>query len=100
MKFDLFPASTDFHDSELQRATVEQLPLAGSVPCVVASAEDCLISKLQWYREGGEVSDRQWNDIGGILVQNPDLDWEYVNGWAARLGVADLLAKARVEAEL
>ncbi|MEO8595605.1 MAG: hypothetical protein ABI759_19965 [Candidatus Solibacter sp.] len=100
MKFDVFPADTDFHDSELQRATMEQLPIEGSLPCVVASAEDCLLSKLQWYRQGGEVSDRQWGDIGGILAQNPDLDWAYVNGWAARLGVTDLLAKARVDAEM
>jgi hypothetical protein len=33
-------------------------------------------------------------------VQNPELDWDYVNRWATRLGVAALLEKARVEAEL
>lgn len=100
MKFDVFPASTDFHESELQRASITELAMEGAEPCMVATAEDCLLSKLQWYREGGEVSDRQWRDIGGIIVQNPDLDWEYVNSWAARLQVAELLARARVEAEL
>ena len=100
LKYDVFPASTDFHEAELERAKRTPLRIEGAEPCPVASAEDSLLAKLQWYREEGEVPDRQWNDIGGILAQNPKLDWEYVNGWAARLRVADLLAKARVEAEL
>ena len=99
MKFDVFPALTDFHDSELERATPTPLRIEGAVLCPVATSEDSLLSKLQWYRDGGEVSDRQWNDIVGILANNPDLDWEYVNSWAARLHVADLLARARVDVE-
>ena len=100
MKFDVFPALTDFHDSELERAMPTPLQIEGAKPCPVATPEDSLLSKLQWYRQGGEVSDRQWNDIGGILVQNPNLDWEYVNSWAARLGVTDLLEKARADSQL
>jgi hypothetical protein len=100
MKFDVFPALTDFHDSELERATPTPLRIEGAKPCPVATAEDSLLSKLQWYRQGGEVSDRQWSDIGGILVQNPNLDWDYVNSWAARLGVTTLLEKARAESQL
>ena len=46
------------------------------------------------------MSDRQWSDIGGILVQNPNLDWDYVNLWAARLGVTGLLEKAQADAQL
>ena len=30
---------------------------------VVESAEAYVLSKLSWYREDGETSDRQWNDI-------------------------------------
>ena len=100
MKFDVFPALTDFHDSELERAMPTPLRIEGAKPCPVATPEDSLLSKLQWYRQGGEVSDRQWNDIGGILVQNPNLDWDYVNSWAARLGVSDLLEKARADSQL
>jgi hypothetical protein len=100
LKYDVFPASTDFHESELERAKPTPLRIEGAELCPVASAEDSLLAKLQWYREGGEVSERQWNDIGGILIQNRNLDWEYVNLWAGRLRVSDLLAKARVEAEL
>jgi len=100
MKFDVFPALTDFHDSELERAMPTPLRIEGAKPCPVATPEDSLLSKLQWYRQGGEVSDRQWNDIGGILVQNPNLDWDYVNSWAARLGVTGLLEKARADSQL
>ena len=98
-KVDVFPAREDFHRTQLDRATV--LPLGEDrIPCVVTTAEDILLAKLRWYRDGGEVSDRQWSDIGGIIIQNPNLDWEYVNLWATRLGVTDLLARARVDAEL
>ena len=98
-KFDVFPALTDFHDSELERATHAPLKTEGATLCPVATPEDSLLSKLQWYRQGGEVSERQWNDICGIIVQNPSLDWDYVNLWANRLHVADLLARARLDAE-
>jgi hypothetical protein len=31
----------------------------------IASAEDSIVRKLDWYRRGGEVSDRQWRDVLG-----------------------------------
>jgi hypothetical protein len=98
MKFDVFPALTEFHDSELERAKVTPLRMEGAAPCPVATPEDSLLSKLQWYREGGEVSDQQWSDIIGILAQCPSLDWGYLNGWAVRLRVIDLLEKAQADA--
>ncbi|MCE7873310.1 hypothetical protein DYH09_23445 [bacterium CPR1] len=58
-----------------------------------------LLAKLRWYRMGGEVSDRQWRDILGILlVQAESLDPAYLEHWAERLGVLDLLEKARQQA--
>ena len=98
LKVDVFPAREAFHGTQLDRATVLHLG-EGMVPCVVTTAEDILLAKLQWYRDGGEVSDRQWSDIGCIISVNPGLDWEYVNSWAARLHVTDLLARARADAE-
>jgi hypothetical protein len=60
----------------------------------VKSAEDTLLRKLLWYRLGGEVSDRQWEDVRGILnVQAERLDMVYLNDWADRLGLRDLLAR-------
>ena len=34
----------------------------------VYTPEDILLQKLRWYRLGGEVSDRQWRDILGIVL--------------------------------
>jgi hypothetical protein len=65
----------------------------------VASAEDIVLSKLEWYRLGGEMSDRQWRDALGVLkVQGERLDLEYMRRMAAGLGVADLLSRALEEA--
>ena len=49
----------------------------------------------RWYRLGGEVSDRQWRDILGIvLVQENRLDEEYLRDGARLLEVPDLLDRA------
>ncbi|KAB2967096.1 MAG: hypothetical protein F9K18_04715 [Thermoanaerobaculia bacterium] len=66
-----------------------------------ASAEDVVIHKLRRYRMGGDVSERQWLDVLGVLkVQKPTIDRDYLACWAAELGVADLLARALDEAGL
>ena len=65
----------------------------------VDTPEDTVLHKLEWYRAGGEVSDRQWSDIVGVLdVQGDALDRAYLDRWAAMLGVDDLLARAWDEA--
>lgn len=98
-KFDLFPAAGEFHESELRRATEMPLELGGSrTVCQVATAEDILLAKLQWYRQGGQVSERQWSDILGILAANAELDAAYLNQWAERLKLGDLLERVRKEA--
>ena len=93
-KFDFFPAGTDpFKRTELQRRMfVESAPLGGEpVEWALATAEDTILSKLAWFRAGGETSERQWNDLRGVLrISGPRLDREYLAAWAARLGVADL----------
>jgi hypothetical protein len=97
-KFDIFPATEEFHQAQLERATRESVEILGStVECPVATAEDILIAKLQWYRIGGETSGRQWEDIAQIIVRNPALDRQYLSTWAARLRVSDLLERALAE---
>ncbi len=64
------------------------------------SPEDVVLSKLEWFRLGDEVSERQWRDVIGILkVRLASLDRSYLKKWAAELGVNDLLAKAWKEVE-
>jgi len=66
----------------------------------VTSAEDIILAKLEWFRLGNEVSDRQWRDILGVLkVQAGRLDLAYLNRWAIELNVADLLQRALKESE-
>jgi len=65
----------------------------------VVSPEDIVLLKLQWYRDGGESSEHQWNDVLGILeVQGQRLDFEYLKKWSAILEINELLEKAISEA--
>jgi hypothetical protein len=44
---------------------------------------------------GGEVSDRQWRDIIGVLkTRAGEIDLDYLRKWAAELNVSDLLERA------
>lgn len=66
----------------------------------MASAEDTVLAKLEWYRLGDEVSERQWNDLIGVMkTQYNALDRDYLAHWAGELHVADLLARAWREVE-
>jgi len=91
-KVDVFPATEEFHFSQLKRAALA--PLAGDALYPVATAEDIILAKLRWYRDGGEVSDRQWSDITNVVATATVLDRQYLEAWAARLGVTRLLARA------
>jgi hypothetical protein len=72
-----------------------------SIQVFLCSPEDTILSKLEWYKLGGSVSERQWKDILGIIkVQGELLDRKYLNKWAEELGVKDLLEKALVETKM
>ncbi|MBI5481946.1 MAG: hypothetical protein HY906_24035 [Deltaproteobacteria bacterium] len=65
----------------------------------VATAEDVILNKLEWFRLGAGVSDCQWRDVIGVLqVQAGVLDLGYLREWAAEIGVLDLLERALAEA--
>ena len=47
----------------------------------------------------GEVSEKQWRDVLGVIRHAASaLDDEYLDRWAPHLAVADLLRRARQEA--
>ena len=61
----------------------------------VATAEDTILQKLRWFERGGGVSDRQWNDVLGLIkTRSAGLDREYLAIWAADLGIVGLLQAA------
>lgn len=96
IKVDLFVAGGTPIDLEQldRRVPVAVGPLERDV-LYVYTAEDILLKKLRWYRLGGEVSDRQWRDIAGILsVQGERIDHEYVRSRSRILDVEDLFDRA------
>ena len=99
-KVDVFIARPrDFDHAQLDRRQLYLLSEDPERHAYVASAEDTVLCKLERYRLGGEVSDRQWRDVVGVLnVQGDRFDQDYMRCMAASLGVADLLSRAFEEA--
>lgn len=65
----------------------------------VCSPEDIVVQKLDWYRRGDRISDRQWGDLIGVLkVRRGSLDHDYLRRCAGVLDVAELLERALGEA--
>jgi len=101
LKIDIFLPKARSFDQEEYRRVQQEVLINGTRPFKMASAEDTLLHKLEWYRMGNEVSDRQWNDILGILkVRGKRLDMGYLRTWAAELHVTDLLDRALADAGL
>ncbi len=96
IKIDIFICGDqEFDKEEFSRHQRQALDMMSEHFVYVKTAEDILLRKLQWYRLGGEVSDRQWNDILGIIrTQSTLLDRQYLVRWAKTLGVNDLLEQA------
>ncbi len=100
-KIDFFAKGDhDYDDVELERSRAVQISVDPPRTAFVKSAEDIVLRKLQWFRDGGEVSERQWKDVLGVLVTVGDnLDFGYLRRWAAKLGIADLLERAIAEVQ-
>jgi len=99
VKVDIFVAGADpFDRVRLQRRQRVAIDAPnGQDTLYVDSAEDVVLRKLEWYRRGGETSERQWRDVVAVLRVQRDLDVAHLRTWAERLGIADLLERARRE---
>ena len=81
-----------FDQMQLDRRKTSIISTEPEQSVYVTSPEDTILAKLEWYRMGGEVSDRQWRDILGVMkTRAGELDLDYLKKWAKDLNVADLL---------
>jgi hypothetical protein len=97
IKVDVFVLKPTAYDrAAFARRRMEDLGESGAPRLLyLASPEDVILQKLIWYHQGGRVSERQWNDILGVLkVQHSCLDMDYMNNWSEVLGLTDLLLQA------
>lgn len=96
-KVDVFVLARDpWARSQMQRRERLRVGDSDQDLAYFATLEDTVLAKLRWYRMGGEVSDRQWRDVLGMLsLRQNDLDGAYLDRWAEVLHVQDLLQTAR-----
>lgn len=59
LKVDIFILKPRAFNQEESLRAQPQLLMEGTRPFYVASSEDTVLTKLEWYRMGGEISDRQ-----------------------------------------
>lgn len=100
MKVDVFIVKGRNFDREaFARVTQERISDDDVRIFPLTTAEDIILHKLEWFRIGDGVSERQWDDVLGVMrLQREALDRAYLERWARELGVEDLLQRAWAEA--
>jgi len=95
-KIDFFiRGQDDYAREEMRRRLAVAVDEVSQCKVFIASPEDIILQKLIWYRMGARISERQWNDVLGVIkVQGDRLDRDYLNYWAQALKVADLVEEA------
>jgi hypothetical protein len=102
LKIDVFILKMGNYDQEaFQRRRKNIIGEDHDLELYLASPEDIILSKLDWYRLGGGISERQWTDVMGVLkVQKGHLDMAYLKHWAEELGLAELFTQVCRDAGL
>jgi len=84
----------EFDKSSMLRAKPGKVDVESEFEAPIASPEDTILSKLEWYRLGNEISDRQWDDVTRVMkILGSAADHDYLKRNANDLNVADLLQK-------
>lgn len=94
-KIDVFVSrDRSFDQDAMSRAVLGQIGSQIDIEILLASPEDTIISKLEWYRLGNETSERQWQDVSKVLtLLGEQADFSYLRHAAESVGVADLLER-------
>jgi hypothetical protein len=92
-KVDVFVSRDRLFDrSAMSRATPHTLGESDGFVVPIATAEDSIIAKLEWFRLGNEASERQWDDVSRLMkLHRGTLDEAYMRRMAKSVGVGDLL---------
>lgn len=86
LKIDIFVNKATEYD-RLRLARRQRLPLVPGQEAYFARAEDIILYKMLYFREGG--SDVHVRDILGMVrVSGPEIDVAYIEEWTGRLGLA------------
>ncbi|MBT9149206.1 MAG: hypothetical protein DDT27_00975 [Dehalococcoidia bacterium] len=100
-KVDVFVFRNELGREAMARRERYQLSDQSASYIFLATAEDIILSKLQWFRLGEGTSERQWLDVLGVLqVQGDRLDFPYLQRMAGQMGVHDLLRQAIEDAAI
>ncbi|MFM8325030.1 MAG: hypothetical protein ACKN9U_09225 [Pirellulaceae bacterium] len=92
-KVDVFVSrARPFDIDSMRRSTLEKIGTTKTLEVPIATAEDSIVSKLEWYRFTEEPSERQWNDVMRLVrLLGERLDITYLRQAADAVGVRDLL---------
>jgi len=89
-----------FDLDSIRRAVDGELGLETKLTVPLASAEDIIVSKLEWYRLGDEASERQWEDVSRVLrLLGEKADIDYLENATNATGVQDLWHRLKGEVE-
>ena len=92
-KVDVFVSdSSPYSEISQKRAIIGEIGDDPPLSVRMATVEDIILIKLDWYRIGGEASERQWNDLTTVAKLNAKLlDLEYLRNWSETKGLTVLL---------
>lgn len=83
-----------FDISSMDRATLQTFGASNAISVPVCTAEDSIISKLEWFRLTNEVSERQWGDVTRLMhLLGDTMDVPYLQQMAESVGIEDLLQR-------
>ncbi|MCP3905300.1 MAG: nucleotidyl transferase AbiEii/AbiGii toxin family protein [Planctomycetes bacterium] len=88
----------DFSSCEFERRITVQVFGPDSIPVMVTTPEDTILSKLEWARDAH--SEQQYRDALSVAVLGGQrLDRDYLRRWAAELRVSEALERLLAEAD-
>ncbi len=88
----------EFDQASMERIQQDQIGGSDSQLDVwVASVEDVILNKLEWYEKGNRTSERQLSDVNAMLRGQRRLDTAYLRHWAEELKLTELLEECLSE---